>query len=404
MFFLRTAVNVLHKQDYRIGRGVLLQLTKQINARPCYSQKAKPGEEEPSSTSDEPNEKEQEKGRKYQESMQKQLMVRGAFEQIQNKNRETYLDMIRIFDNRTDSRRRNHVEFIYAALKNMEQFGVHKDLSVYKALIDVMPKGNLIPQNAIQVEFQHYPKQQQCIIDLLEQMEDNGVMPDYEMEDMLVNVFGKKGHPVRKFWRMMYWMPKFRNASPWALPHTMPDEILEIAKMAVERMCTVDLNSTVTVYETKDVEESLDDTWIVSGQSPDQKELLQKHNPESAVHIEGPFIIWLRDKSIQYFVLRGDPPTPAVEENEEDPDDVRDIKFKFFGLHAEAPKRQVALNKTVHEQDDGVIFAICATGSSSKDSLLSWIRLLEKDGNPSLGKIPVLFKFRTPPTAELVPT
>lgn len=257
---------------------------------------------------------EKQKEQDFHDEHQKHMVVRGAFEQITNKNRDTYLDMIRVFENK-DKHRRNHVEFIYAALKNMQHFGVHKDLTVYKALINVMPKGKFIPENVIQVEFQHYPKQQQCMVDLLEQMEDNGVMPDYEMEDMLVNVFGKKGHPVRKFWRMMYWMPKFKNASPWLLPNPMPDEILEIAKMAVERMCTVDLNSQITVYKTKDVEHSIDDTWIVSGQSPDQKGLLKKHDPTSALHIEGPFMIWLRDKSVNYFVLRGDPPPRVAQEN-----------------------------------------------------------------------------------------
>lgn len=136
---------------------------------------------------------------------------------------------------------------------------------------------------------------------------------------MLVNIFGKKGHPVRKFWRMMYWMPKFKNASPWALPNPMPDEILEVAKMAVERMCSVDLNSKISVYQTREVAESLDDTWIVSGQSADQQDLLRKHNKESALHIEGPFLIWLRDKSINYWVLRGDaPPEPGESEVNED--------------------------------------------------------------------------------------
>lgn len=51
--------------------------------------------------------------------------------------------------------------------------------------------------------------------------------------------------------------------------------------------------------------------------------------------------------------------------------------------------------RSLHQQDDGTIYAICATGTSTKDSLLSWIRLLEQNGNPSLAVIPVLFKFRT---------
>lgn len=53
-------------------------------------------------------------------------------------------------------------------------------------------------------------------------------------------------------------------------------------------------------------------------------------------------------------------------------------------------------SRSIHQQDDGTIYAICATGTSTKDSLLSWIRLLETNGNPSLAHIPVLFKFRAP--------
>lgn len=102
-----------------------------------------------------------------------QLVVRGSFEDIPCKNRETYLSMVHIFESK-NIHRRNHVEFIYAALRNMEPFGVHRDIEVYKALMNVLPKGKFIPTNIIQAEFMHYPKQQQVIIDLLEQMEDNG--------------------------------------------------------------------------------------------------------------------------------------------------------------------------------------------------------------------------------------
>jgi signaling intermediate in Toll pathway protein len=78
-----------------------------------------------------------------------------------------------------------------------------------------------------------------------------GVMPDVEMEDLLINIFGRRGHPVRKYWRMMYWMPKFKNISPWLLPNPVPSCSLELAKMALERMSSVDLQSKVSVYEVR---------------------------------------------------------------------------------------------------------------------------------------------------------
>lgn len=55
----------------------------------------------------------------------------------------------------------------------------------------------------------------------------------------------------------------------------------------------------------------------------------------------------------------------------------------------------VAKPRIVHQQEDGTIMAVCATGSSSRDSLLSWVRLLQRD-NPRLGEIPVLFTFKSP--------
>lgn len=44
----------------------------------------------------------------------------------------------------------------------------------YKKIIDIFPKGKMIASNMFQVEFMHYPKQQQCGIDILEQMEHYG--------------------------------------------------------------------------------------------------------------------------------------------------------------------------------------------------------------------------------------
>lgn len=61
----------------------------------------------------------------------------------------------------------------------------------------------------------------------------------------------------------------------------------------------------------------------------------------------------------------------------------------------EKPKAVIE-QPSVHEQRDGTILAVCATGSSSRDALLSWIRLLEKNGNPALSKIPVIFSLKAP--------
>lgn len=106
------------------------------------------------------------------QSSEKRVSIYDPFINADKKDKMTYIKAIKIFETR-DARRRGHVEFIYAALARMKEFGVHKDLEAYKALVEVLPKGKLIPSNIFQAEFLHYPKQQQCAVDLLEQMEDN---------------------------------------------------------------------------------------------------------------------------------------------------------------------------------------------------------------------------------------
>lgn len=43
----------------------------------------------------------------------------------------------------------------------------------------------------------------------------------------------------------------------------------------------------------------------------------------------------------------------------------------------------------VHQQDDGTILAIVATGTSSQESLLLWLRKLEQH-NPRLRSVPIV--------------
>lgn len=326
----------------------------------------------------------------HNEDDKNEIVPKDFFDKIGSKNKGTYLDMVRIFENR-GPQRRGHVEFIYAALKHMEEFGVNKDLESYKSLINVFPKGKFIPTNVFQAEFMHYPKQQQCAIDVLEQMEDNGVIPDPELEDILINIFGRSGHPVRKYWRMMYWMPKFKNLNPWPLPNPVPNDSLELAILALKQMSCVDLQSTVKTYQTSQVKDSIDDTWVVSAQSPVQMELLEAHPEEVPIFVEGAFRIWLRNTSVNYFVLRADTPNSNLEGISPDPDDVGCLSTPFEELTPAISQ----LPPSVHEQEEGTVLGMCATGTSSRDSLLSWIRLLQET-NPRLSTIPVLFSLRSP--------
>ncbi len=138
-------------------------------------------------------------------------------------------------------------------------------------------------------------------------------MPDAEMQKQMMNIFGRHGFPTKKLMRMSYWMPKFKNMSPWALPQKLPNSAFELAKIAMKRMTTVDPATEIEIFQTTDVADSIDNTWIVSGQSPTQKELIEKMKDHETVYVEGAFCLWLRKSTIHYFILRSEPVKPTEE-------------------------------------------------------------------------------------------
>lgn len=70
--------------------------------------------------------------------------------------------------------KRGHMDFIYLALRKMREFGVERDLAVYNLLLDVFPKEVFRPRSIFQKMFIHYPRQQECGVAVLEQMENHG--------------------------------------------------------------------------------------------------------------------------------------------------------------------------------------------------------------------------------------
>lgn len=321
-------------------------------------------------------------------------VIKYMFENTQNKKKETFLDIIRTYEQ--EKNRRGQVEFIKLALKYMEIYGLHRDLEAYKAILNVLPKGPYIATNYYTAAFKFYPKHQDVATELLEKMEDNRVIPDKEVETILLNIFGKHADPLKKVWRMLYWMPKFKNVTPWPVPKPIPTDPKVLARLAIQKISSVELTTVISEFETKDLEESYEDTWIISAISRIQQDLLLDHSKSRKnipIYVEGPFKVWVADQSVDYFILRADPIKRTCKY--EDIDDVRNIKIPFWKT------REIAVEPTVHDQDDGVYFAVCATGTSNKDSAVSWIRFLQKD-NPILEKIPILIKLSSSVETEII--
>ncbi|XP_014777169.1 evolutionarily conserved signaling intermediate in Toll pathway, mitochondrial isoform X1 [Octopus bimaculoides] len=296
--------------------------------------------------------------------------------------------------------RRGHVEFAYAAVNKLKAFGSERDLSSYKKILEVFPKYKMIPKNAWQVEMMHYPKQQQCVIDMLDTMERNAVIPDMEFGIILSEIFGLKAHVFRKYQRMMYWLPKMKNLNPYHVPLYLPEDPTYLAILALKRMA-VDLENKISLFWTTEIEKDPEvNTFIASAQSPSQQELLNKHDELSPLTVEGGHTVWLRNVLQTYFVLIAEKnpneSLKAVEAGKKlNEDDDADDLFGWNVFTEEEHHTQLSLSTSLHQQPEGTILAMCITGTSTKASLVTWIRGLQKT-NPKLEKIPVVFKLKTP--------
>lgn len=314
----------------------------------------------------------------------------------EDKDKETFLTKIEEFTKTIRIRRHGQVEFIYAAIRVMKDYGVHKDLQAYKAMMDIFPKEVMKPTNVMQFMFMHFSKQQDCAVDLLHSMELNGVEPDGEMEELVISIFSKHSMPWRKVARQLYWFSKLRNANPYPLPEgdISNMEAIELAKLALRRMCP-DVQTRISVFSTIQVDSSLDKTWIVSAQAPSQKELIEEVAPDQPLFLEGPFRVWLKDQQILYHQLRADNRAKVSPSKKSDPDplDVTNIPFHLYG--SSSSPDILMTQKGIHQQEDGTILALAATGTSSRDSLLSWLRLLQS-ANPKLEHLKVIFTLKAP--------
>ncbi|XP_017353204.1 evolutionarily conserved signaling intermediate in Toll pathway, mitochondrial isoform X2 [Cebus imitator] len=299
-------------------------------------------------------------------------------------------------------RKRGHVDFIYLALRKMREYGVERDLAVYNKLLDIFPKEVFRPRNFIQQIFIHYPRQQECGVAVLEQMENNGVMPNKETEFLLIQIFGRKSHPMLKFLRLKRWFPRFMNINPFPVPRDLSQDPVELATLALRRI-EPDLSARVTIYQTpssKDSTDAADPTQphIVGIQSPDQQAALARHNPTRPIFVEGPFSLWLRNKCVYYHILRADLLPPEEREVEEIPEEWNlyypmwlDLDYARHGWDD--------YEFDIDEVEEGPVFAMCIAGAHDQATLARWIQYLQET-NPALAQIPVVFRLAGP-TGEL---
>ena len=115
-------------------------------------------------------------------------MAKKVFKDIPDRDKETFLQIV---DNAKDHyfiKRQGYIEFITAALPYLKEFGVHKDIEAYKALMNVFPKdGRYAPTNVFQEGYHHFLFQQRCAVRLLDEMEYNS-MKNNSFFDKSINI------------------------------------------------------------------------------------------------------------------------------------------------------------------------------------------------------------------------
>ena len=62
----------------------------------------------------------------------------------------------------------------------------------------------------------------------------------------------------------------------------------------------------ILLIQTSEIANSVDDTFVASAQSPQQRELLGDHQADRPLYVEGGYRTWLRECCLLYFVLRSE--------------------------------------------------------------------------------------------------
>lgn len=294
------------------------------------------------------------------------------------RNKETFMAAVSAF---RENKPRGHVEFINTALKYIKDYGIHKDLDVYKALLNIFPKGKMIPQNTFQRIFLHYPMQQNCCVKVLDEMEWHGVHPDKEIHDIVVNAFGEWNFATRKVKRMLYWMPKLRYSNKYLDRRNVEGKSLtpaELAGVALKMMCP-DPGTAISL--TRHAGRDGDSPWFAFAQSLTQKNLIQELKSDTEVFIDGPHNVYVMEHPVEYVVMSCDPVHAPVDEFKHE-----ELEEDFSQWFTEWKNERYERKRSVHEQKHETILALGAMHRTDNKTATLWLERLQED-NPSLSRL-----------------
>ena len=148
--------------------------------------------------------------------------------------REKYAKALMYYKKR-EKDSRGHMKFIKFALHQLEEFGLQDDILTYNRLIDIFPKDRFKPKNIFDAFWPVPHPQVDVALDILQKMEENGVVPNRVTYDLLVEIFGRVSFPVQKCYRLAFWFKFFENADPYSIVY-LPESPLELSRLALFRI------------------------------------------------------------------------------------------------------------------------------------------------------------------------
>lgn len=157
-----------------------------------------------------------------------------ARKSTEEKPEEKYAEVLMTFKKR-EKDRRGHVNFIKFALHQVEEFGLQEDVVTYNRLIDIFPRDKFKPKNMLDAFWPVPHPQIDVALDILQKMEENGVVPNQTTFDLLVEIFGRVSFPVQKCYRLAFWFKMFENADPYSIVY-LPESPLELSRLALFRI------------------------------------------------------------------------------------------------------------------------------------------------------------------------
>lgn len=297
------------------------------------------------------------------------------------------------FSNGKFIKRISYVDFIDQALEKLKELGLERDLESYKTLLRIFPPGKYHPTSLWDLGLHHAP-QQVCGMRLLNQMESNLVRPDREVEALVIKAFSKNSDVWKLIARMTYWSMKGRNVDLYPLPENLPEKPEQMAKFALVRMID-DPHSVITVTSTNSLDDSIDQTWVVYSISPMQISIIERLNEKSILYIEETGLTHVGKNYLSYFTLKvyDDEETLKLRSRKVEPDyNYNTLKVQFYGKPL---KDKIRAMEDAHHVDNYHILSVGITGTSSHDSVLSWLKIIQKK-IPKLSKLNVVFRLERP--------